>query len=779
MTKSLDRLEGDLKGVDGLAEVKEVLVSQKENLYNLFVEDLSKQLFTESTWEVLQLRRNEQNPFQRSGSNQGSRGSKRGNFSNPGSGRKRQENDSRPGSGRKVVSGEHIRVRKLLLNSDNQLTRPMKMMTLLQEEEFQNILKNPKLASLSEGPMHVIVINIECLALLNQLPNAIEAVKSDLLNELQSIVSVSTQILQENGPFPVGDARLLSELFTAVVDQFQLVVDAFRVMLQCLAMSVDRNRCESVKFDIAEVWARVQSVMQMMLTDYLDFKAKNSLHQPSSTSDANAANASSSATTADINSFFVRRKTQRPKRDSLFRFDYSSTAMNMKDYLKEQNAGGDENRAKRSLICAANPHNIIPIYPQLMEFIHVIEAALKPDPGTHCTLYAFLMDYIKDVFLGQIHADNGDALNSASQKLDSWRAITDSDILRDLTVQKPLLQSTVDIKKAIDDLSHYIKILPLYSDHFLTMICSMTMQYKEICLAAYRGVVQPESEDKRIISAQWAKDEDIARFLKALPNWQAVQEVSHEVTESPQEVEDRNAKETTMLKRNLGGYTDIPAHEILYDPNQLRSLAQLQESLDWFSKAVLALAAGFSASNATSKIGHLRLSDNSVQTLTSLAREFEELADTCLLVLHLEVRVHCFHYLHSIWKGPAGAQFAGGPESTEPLAAVTKMTKDLLLIEDALSNSLQDRKIRYIFEGVSHLVAAIFIGASQHIRKINEYGIKKMCRNIFAVQHTLTSNITGIRETNLDTAKQYYELCNARPQVCTVEIPYFENFINN
>ena len=223
-----------------------------------------------------------------------------------------------------------------------------------------------------------------------------------------------------------------------------------------------------------------------------------------------------------------------------------------------------------------------------------------------------------------------------------------------------------------------------FSDHFLTMICKMTMQYKEICLAAYRGVVQPESEDKRIISAQWAKDEDIARFLKALPNWQAVQEgvsSSHEViTESPQEVEDRNAKETTMLKRNLGGYTDIPAHEILYDPNQLRSLAQLQESLDWFSKAVLVLAAGFGASNSSKIGGHLRLSDNSVQTLTSLAREFEELADTCLLVLHLEVRVHCFHYLHSIWKGPAGAQFAGGPESTEPLNAVTKMTKDLLLI---------------------------------------------------------------------------------------------------
>ena len=74
-----------------------------------------------------------------------------------------------------------------------------------------------------------------------------------------------------------GDSRLLPELFSTVVDQFHLVVDCFRIMLRCINMSVDRNQCESVKFDIADVWARIQSVMQMMLTDYLDFKSKNSL----------------------------------------------------------------------------------------------------------------------------------------------------------------------------------------------------------------------------------------------------------------------------------------------------------------------------------------------------------------------------------------------------------------------------------------------------------------------------------------------------------------------
>lgn len=766
LVRSLRRLHGELRNVDGLVEVKEVLEAKKEKLYASLLEDLSKQLYVESTWEVLQLKRQgsfrdgvpAQNPFTRHGSNRGSSAS----GARTGSNRKEYSSNSkdRTGSGRRP--GENIRARRLLMGGpSNNGGQSSKMLTLAQEDEFNKILDNPKAANLTDGPSHVIVIDVECLGLLNKLPDAVESLKSDLLDELQTVVIRSTQLLIDSGPYPQGDSRLLPELFTAVVDQFHLVIDAYRLFARALSKTVERNECEIGRLDLAEVWSRVQSVMQMMLTDYLDFKSKQAAAQAATTT------TTTTEPTADMNSFFVRRKlAQKPKREAIFRFEYSSTALSMNDYLKEQSNSDDSSsgKNKRNMLCPPNPHNITPIYSSLMEFISVVETALKCEPGTHCTLYAFLMDYIKDVFLGQIRVDNGNALNAASLSLDSWKAIVDPDVLRDLSVQKPLLHSTVGIKKSIDDLNNYMKTLPLYCEHFLTMICSMVMQYKEICLAAYRGVVQPESEDKRIISAQWAKDEDIARFLRSLPNWIAVQTAEGGESESPQEVDDRNNKETLMLKGNLGGESDIPPHEILYDANQLKSLAQLQESLDWFSNNILTLANGFKSSNA-SKVGDFpRLPDNSVQTLISLAREFEELSDTCLLVLHLEVRVHCFHYLHSIWRGPAGAQFCGGPDSTEPNVQVTKLTRDLLQIEEALSHSLQERKTRYVFEGVSHLVAAIFIGAAEHIRKINANGVKKMCRNIFAVQHTLTSSITGSRETALDASKQYYELCNLRPQ---------------
>ena len=603
LVQALGHIYGNLKNVDGLVEVKEVLDAKKEKLYETLIEDLSKQLYVQSTWEVENSFRERQgsfrndNPFRRSGSDRGSSGIGNKPSSlrklNNSSGRKIEEL-KREGSGKRLGGDLPNRGRKLFLDSGtSNATTQFKLISLVEEGEFQKILENPKFADIQEGPAHAIVINVECLSLLNKLPDAMEHLKSELLSELQGIITRSTSTLNESGPFPQGDNRLLPELFTMVVDQFGLVIDAYRLFSLAIHKSHERTQCELVRFDLAEIWAKIQSTVQMMLTDYLDFKSSKSaaIAQQNAAISAGQASGTSgplsvsslattytdnaAGTIADINSYFVRRKTQKPKREPLFRFDYSSTAISMNDYLKEQN---NEGAKEKALVCPPNPHNITSIYPSLMDFVGIVETALKCDPGTHCTLYAFLMDYIKDVFLGQIHADNGNALNSASLSLDSWKAITDSDVLRELKVSRPLLQSTVSVKQSIDELNRYMRTLPLYCEHFLTMICNMVMQYKEICLAAYRGVVQPESEDKRIISAQWAKDDDIARFLKSLPNWQAVKTPDADNAESPQEVEQRNAKETAMLKGNLGA-SEIPSHEILYDPVQLRSLAQLQESL--------------------------------------------------------------------------------------------------------------------------------------------------------------------------------------------------------
>ena len=42
--------------------------------------------------------------------------------------------------------------------------------------------------------------------------------------------------------------------------------------------------------------------------------------------------------------------------------------------------------------------------------VQEIEKPLECLSGSHCTLYAFLMEYIKDVFLCQIHVDISNSL---------------------------------------------------------------------------------------------------------------------------------------------------------------------------------------------------------------------------------------------------------------------------------------------------------------------------------------------------------------------------------
>ena len=254
-----------------------------------------------------------------------------------------------------------------------------------EEDEWQKILNDPDTADPSLSPAHAILIDIECLAMLNKLPETVDSLSADLQKQLFSILTRSTQLLVESGRYPVGDQRLLPQLFAAVVAQLQRVVEAHRLAATAGQRATARHQCEAARLEQGAVWGKVQAVMQVLLTDYLDFKSSSTLGSMS-TSQQNPT--TYSEPTADINSYFVRRKTARTKKSQLFRFDSSSTALSMNDYLREHTEEGETGKEEKVLVCDANPHNITLIFSQLMQFIQEIEKALKCQPGTHCTLYA-------------------------------------------------------------------------------------------------------------------------------------------------------------------------------------------------------------------------------------------------------------------------------------------------------------------------------------------------------------------------------------------------------
>ncbi|XP_007951120.1 exocyst complex component 4 [Orycteropus afer afer] len=559
-------------------------------------------------------------------------------------------------------------------------------------------------------------ILIKGLAKLKKIPETVKAIKERLEQELKQIVKRSTTQVADSG-YQRGEnltgenqPRLLLELLELLFDKFNAVAAAHSVVLGYLQQTVSPSltQQEEVKlYDMADVWVKIQDVLQMLLTEYLDMKNTRTASEPS-------AQLSYASTGREFAAFFAKKKPQRPK-NSLFKFESSSHAISMSAYLREQRrelysrsgelqGGPDDNLIEgggTKFVCKPGARNITVIFHPLLRFIQEIEHALGLGPAKQCPLREFLTVYIKNIFLNQVLAEINKEIEGVTKTSDPLKILANADTMKVLGVQRPLLQSTIIVEKTVQDLTNLMHDLSAYSDQFLNMVCGKLQEYKDTCTAAYRGIVQ--SEEKLVISASWAKDDDISRLLKSLPNW------------------------INMAQ-----------------PRQLRPKREEEED---------SLSPG-QESHANMDLPPV--SEQILQTLSELAKSFQDMADRCLLVLHLEVRVHCFHYLIPLAK-EGNYAIVANVESMDYDPLVVKLNKDISAIEEAMSASLQQHKFQYIFEGLGHLISCILINGAQYFRRISESGIKKMCRNIFVLQQNLT-NITMSREADLDFARQYYEM---------------------
>jgi exocyst complex component 4 len=226
-----------------------------------------------------------------------------------------------------------------------------------------------------------------------------------------------------------------------------------------------------------------------------------------------------------------------------------------------------------------------------------------------------------------------------------------------------------------------------------------------------------------------------------------------------------------IVSGNLGMQKKIEDWEVITDVPHIRSLSNMHESLEWFCASVRRTLAQL-PSSAQERLRQAQVevstSDSDrppeIETLSvgleKRLNALDEMAGTCLLMLHLEVRVHCFYHLLPLAR--QGSHVIGASQSQEADPRILALNRDLVQLHELLGAQLQPRKVRYVFEGLGHLVSVIFIHSSQHIQKINDNGKKRMCRNIFSLQQCLSA-LTSNREPDLDTARKFFEMLYTSP----------------
>ncbi|XP_060101994.1 exocyst complex component 4 [Heteronotia binoei] len=746
LVSAVDSLEGPLLQVEGLSDLRLELHSKKMNMHSVLIDELHRHLYIKSTSRV------------------GQRSKEKGRISS-------LVKDSSPVP---LLDVTNLSTPRKFLDS-SQFGTPGnssgKDVSLIEIKEDLEL--DPE-----ENSSVFMGILIKGLAKLKKVPETVKAIQDRLEQELKQIVKRSTTQVADNG-YQRGEnlaqenqPRLLLELLELLFDKFNAVAAAHAVVLGHLQQTVASPSSQSdgamKLYDMADVWVKIQDVLQMLLTEYLDMKNTRASSEPS-------AQLSYASSGREFAAFFAKKKPQRPK-NPLFKFESSSHAISMSAYLREQRrelysrsgelqGGPDDNLIEgggTKFVCKPGARNITVIFHPLLRFIQEIEHALGLSPTKQCPLREFLTMYIKNIFLNQVLGEINKEIEGVTKTTDPLKILANADTMKMLGVQRPLLQSTVIVEKTVQDLMNLMHDLSAYSDQFLNMVCVKLQEYKDTCTQAYRSIAQ--SDEKLVISASWAKDDDISRLLKSLPNWINMAQPK-QLRPKREEEEDfiRTAfgKESEVLIGNLGDKL-IPQQEILRDVSDLKALANMHESLEWLSSRMKAAFSNLpTAQMSPGQDGHTNMdlppvSEQIVQTLTELARSFQEMADRCLLVLHLEVRVHCFHYLIPLAK-QGNYAIVANVESMDYDPLVVKLNKDISAIDEAMSASLQQHKFQYIFEGLGHLISCILINGAQYFKRISESGIKKMCRNIFILQQNLT-NITMSREADLDFARQYYEM---------------------
>ncbi|XP_034877025.1 exocyst complex component 4 isoform X2 [Mirounga angustirostris] len=746
LVSAVESLEGPLLQVEGLSDLRLELHSKKMNLHLVLIDELHRHLYIKSTSRVVQ------------------RNKEKGRVSS-------LIKDASPVP---LIDVTNLPTPRKFLDT-SQFSTPGS--SSVREINLQDIKEDLE-SDPEENSTLFMGILIKGLAKLKKIPETVKAIKERLEQELQQIVKRSTTQVADSG-YQRGEnltvenqPRLLLELLELLFDKFNAVATAHSVVLGYLQDTVvaPLTQQEDIKlYDMADVWVKIQDVLQMLLTEYLDMKNTRTASEPS-------AQLSYASTGRDFAAFFAKKKPQRPK-NSLFKFESSSHAISMSAYLREQRrelysrsgelqGGPDDNLIEgggTKFVCKPGARNITVIFHPLLRFIQEIEHALGLGPAKQCPLRDFLTVYIKNIFLNQVLAEINKEIEGVTKTSDPLKILANADTMKVMGVQRPLLQSTIIVEKTVQDLMNLMHDLSAYSDQFLNMVCVKLQEYKDTCAAACRGIVQ--SEEKLVISASWAKDDDISRLLKSLPNWINMAQPK-QLRPKREEEEDfiRAAfgKESEVLIGNLGDKL-IPPQDILRDVSDLKALANMHESLEWLAGRTKSAFSNLSTSQMLSPAqeSHVTMdlppvSEQIMQTLSELAKSFQDMADRCLLVLHLEVRVHCFHYLIPLAK-EGNYAIVANVESMDYDPLVVKLNKDISAIEEAMSASLQPHKFQYIFEGLGHLISCILINGAQYFRRISESGIKKMCRNIFVLQQNLT-NITMSREADLDFARQYYEM---------------------
>ncbi|KAJ6519646.1 Sec8 exocyst complex component-specific domain-containing protein [Mycena sanguinolenta] len=347
---------------------------------------------------------------------------------------------------------------------------------------------------------------------------------------------------------------------------------------------------------------------------------------------------------------------------------------------------------------------------------------------------------------------------------------------------EPLAKASTHLMALINSLCAMLMKSPFHRENYSRLILGVMIQFYQRCSDRFQDLVSvpnaqdADAEPQPALAAQWAQRSELTPCLAELLN----------TPETDPSKQQQLCRQETNLEMDLLGQNTIQHSELTVSIRNLGALASLYRSVAWFASELQVLKAIPEDNNsllspvplepmsavspytpflpvlpaATDKL-QLPLSREMTLRFQALLKTYEQLSELILDTLRIDIRCRTIHYIESALRY---GNYSLEREASEPDPHIVDLNNELGECSDFASTCLPKRERQFVFIGLGNLMEQLLISGARHLRIPTAFGIKKILRNILALQQRTKTLTNDQQNTEFDKAKRYYSLFNISPQ---------------
>ncbi|KAF7339799.1 Sec8 exocyst complex component specific domain-containing protein [Mycena venus] len=598
------------------------------------------------------------------------------------------------------------------------------------------------------------------------------------------------------------DHEILKDFFWTLYSKLDAVAQSLRVIYEVanrIGSRRDFKDSSGAKpgalFPLAEIWNPVQAEVRTLIYDYLV--------------DENQGSVSGRNPISSINEILRENKFSRDKTKAVFRFADTDAKITNKALrahedeltrvLKDTMPGlvqSSESTVQAALstvgtddrLLGAGQHHRLIIRPDAfhvsvlfqptLAWLDRVSDVLPSGVESARESTAVLDDFVLKNYLPQLEEKVSFLFRQAVTGPEAFQPDPSSSRL----CSEPLAKASTHLMALINSLCAMLLKSPFHRENYSRLILGVMIQFYQRCSDRFQDLVSipnaqdADAEPQPALAAQWAQRSELTPCLAELLNTPE--------TDAPKQ--QQLCRQETNLEMDLLGQNTIQHSELIVSIRNLGALASLYRSVAWFASELHVLKATPEENSSllspvplepmsavspytpflpslpasTDKL-QLPLSREMALRFQALLKTYEQLSELILDTLRIDIRCRTIHYLESALRL---GNYSIEREASEPDPHVVDLNNELGECNDFASTCLPKRERQFVFMGLSNLMEQLLISGARHLRLPTPYGIKKIMRNILALQQSIKTLTNDQQNTEFEKAKRYYSLFNISPQ---------------